>query len=267
MEQFDADTWDEVTEKFNTIAEKYGEHAVGDYRIKIPILYRGQARACWRLETTLERYHKKKYSADLYSRLTMGCAPEIESYSGQRWDLPKDHGIDKDPTWFQLDPKYYEYWIFLRHHGFPSPLLDWTASPYIAAFFALEDMNDAKTASIFAYIEMPKARKSVWGGETKITLLGSKVRTHKRHFLQQSRYTVCTKTEDEAHVFTCHEDVFEKERDRQDMLVKITIPRKERLRILKYLNEVNINQFSLFQTEDALMNTMAFKEIELRYDD
>jgi FRG domain len=29
----------------------------------------------------------------------------------------------------------YDLLIYTRHHGFPSPLLDWTRSAYIAAFF------------------------------------------------------------------------------------------------------------------------------------
>lgn len=50
----------------------------------------------------------------------------------------------------------------------------------------------------------------------------------------------------------------------QDLLWKFNIPVVERSKILKLLNMMNINAFSLFGTEDSLIETIAVSEILLK---
>jgi hypothetical protein len=57
---------------------------------------------------------------------------------------------------------------------------------------------------------------------------------------------------------------FRKENKNQDVLIKINIPRPERLHILNQLDTYNINHFSLIQSEESLLRSLAFKEIEKR---
>ena len=111
----------------------------------------------------------------------------------------------------------------------------------------------------------PKGSKVGIVGAPMISVRHPKVKTHKRHFLQQSHYTCATEVVNsfKDHRFVAHEQVFAVEAEDQDILIKILIPRSIRLIALTTLHTYNINYFSLFQTEDALINTLALKEMEL----
>jgi hypothetical protein len=82
----------------------------------------------------------------------------------------------------------------------------------------------------------------------RILRIGPYVRTHQRHFLQQSDYTVCADYQDEWH-FGDYAEVIARNAPGQDLLWKFNIPWTERLKVLKLLDDYNLNAFSLFDSE------------------
>jgi FRG domain len=116
-----------------------------DYDVYKNIIFRGQAQADWHLISTFDRNYgfKRAGSRDTLSKqLIEEFYEECARYSD--WRYARD------------DPRVL---AMAQHHGLPTRLLDWTFSPYVAAYFAF----------VWFLFEKPKA-----GGQVAIWALDRK---------------------------------------------------------------------------------------------
>jgi FRG domain-containing protein len=265
MQSIDLETWEQFQEELKT----------RDISIDGRYLFRGQRNASWSLDTTLERRRLRDYGFLDYYRLICTVRPQIESFTGTTWGtLPPDDEVRQLSKEYQkfslmldgIDGTFpaYSYMAYLRHHGFPSPLLDWTRTPYVAAYFAFRNADKDKVA-IYVYTERAGRIKVCSNNEAQIHILGHYVQAHKRHFLQQCEYTICVSfTNTTCWNYAPHESVFSRNDPNQDVLLKFTIPAIERIKVLAALDSYNLNAFSLFDSDEALMETMALRHIDLK---
>ncbi len=239
------------------------------------LLFRGQADSNWRLETTLERSGRSTMPvADYYDLIVRGIGPAVSTFSsmqapsfnenlwGELSDFERlsDYAGLKGSIFDQAvfpGGDHLEYVAYLRHHGFPSPLLDWSKSPYVAAFFAFrEAAPKIEERSIFVYCDTPEGVRGGTIGEPMIQLPVGHTRTPRRHFFQQSVYTVCESARNRKWQFDSHQRVFDNPHPKQDFFGKFDIPSTERDKIMGLLDQYNLNAYSLFESEESLLETL-----------
>ncbi len=234
-------------------------------------LFRGHQNKAWKLQTTLERYSDERISLKDYYRSVFAAKFQIESFTDRQWNilLPPEYNeyVNKQENlqFFHQLPGY-EYLIYMRHHGFPSPFLDWSRSPYIALYFAYSEPSKTDFVSVYAYQEYSGGGKSLSSGKPYIQTLGPYANSHPRHFLQHSEYTICTIKDESENEFyySSHENYFQTNLEEQDKLVKFILPMSERKKVLKKLDSFNLTAFTLFNNEESLMKTMALRELFFR---
>jgi hypothetical protein len=150
-----------------------------------------------------------------------------------------------------------EYLTYLRHHGFPTPLIDVTRSSYVALFFACEDFNqpdeNRKDGKVWVY--MPPEPVVQGNGIPELRVIGRYVEGGRRHFAQQSQYITPIKHSGEW-IFIPFADI----RNRPEYAKafhEITICKNLKGKLMKELNEMNINRYTMYQDEESLIKSCA----------
>jgi hypothetical protein len=270
MDAIEIPDWKTFEQRIGELREQYTKESS-------PLLFRGQANSEWPLTTTLERNGAPHMLfREYYDLICASMRPEVRTFA--RVDVPTF-----DPQWgakhflktsllyeigdvFPID--LYRYMAYLRHFGFPSPLLDWSRSPFVAAFFAFRDDppgEKPEKRSIFAYCERPVGMKGGTLGQPHIRVIGPYVETHERHFRQRCDYTICGAFDkDYGWRFDSHQSVFDKHHPMQDRLWKFDLPSSQCKGVLGALSDYNLNAFSLFGSEESLLETMWLREHVLR---
>lgn len=103
-------------------------------------IFRGHANADWRLQSSLERVIGAGWNAEAANKFEEHSLTEFQS---------KFHLYDKE----NIQPASKLAWLsIMQHYGVPTRLVDFTSSPYVALYFALEAYNplDGTDMAVFA---------------------------------------------------------------------------------------------------------------------
>lgn len=229
-------------------------------------LFRGESDATWELKPTLHRDSDNIKTLEEYYEVIQKIKPELESFNNiNSPEIEEDIEIEKYLKYCRnseirlTPPPYYEFLVYLRHHGCPSPLLDWTRSLYIAAYFACDGVKDKKSddlIAIYMYQECSRGSKGTFSTEPRIETFGPTIKTHNRHHSQQAEYTMAlhyrpnlggTPTWHLADYALVTQQTHNPD---QDKLWKLMMPASGAKEALKQLEQDNIRISTLFGTEN-----------------
>ncbi len=150
----------------------------------------------------------------------------------------------------------------VQHHGYPTPLLDWTYSPYVAAFFAFREVvKTEKTAGdVRVYIFDQENWRSHWSQlimlnapYLHLSMMEFLAIENERLIPQQSATTVTNIDDIESYVK-------DKEALKQcTYLTAIDIPVSERNRVMQELSFMGITAGSMFPGLDGACEELTEK--------
>lgn len=194
-------------------------------------IYRGQSSSDWKLSSVLDRSLEKIGSSKDKKIREKHLAAFQRACLGRRGPNP-----------VELEPD--DWWALGQHHGLYTPLLDWTESPFVAAYFsyALDPDLQVKERAVWAL--------NAYSVEQKLSQVDGDMLSIVRPLMDEnarliSQRGLFTRAPDGVTIEEWVSKYF-KGYDGGGVLMKILLPNSEQRVALRSLNRMNINHLSLF---------------------
>ncbi|MDP2636747.1 MULTISPECIES: FRG domain-containing protein [unclassified Pseudoalteromonas] len=205
--------------------------------------FRGQSNHTWKLATT---YHRNIVGKNITMHHYLTSIMKDVNYQISSFNKPIN--LSDSQEFGHLLAK-------LQHHGFPTPLLDWTLSPYVAAFFAFKGVPvssepDHKVSiyilDIDLWVKMFPSQNDLLGKTEFLSDFVPFVTDNPRMSRQMGVTTSTNVADLESFILTNARAA------NRELLWKFDMPANERGRVMKELNLMGINDMTMFPDFDGL---------------
>lgn len=213
--------------------------------------FRGQADSTWPLLSSLGRYLKAYIKEEHW----LAQEERIVRLFKRKGHLFLSHIPERSDT--------FQWLALMQHHGAPTRLLDFTWSPQVAAFFALE--HTTKQAAVWAVnpkklvIVTERLNQFLEDSITEHIGIGEPFVMNARLIAQSGTFIVTRQVGDAI------EDIVVNQRYPEDTLVKFELPADlVRLSAMRALYMMNVTNATLFPGLDGLARSLAY-ELEFHW--
>ncbi len=231
---------------------EFNQWALDEKRKNNGLIFRGHSNSKYTLQTSFHRNGRRdliRYSINDVPELARHISATIgRSFSTSN---PEEHG---------------ELLYLAQHHGYPTPLLDWTESPHIAAFFSFEGLNKFKNYNgDDEHVRIYQFDKDLWHKKHEVVQdIHDPVPAFSAHLfnaLDNKRALPQQSVATFSNVYNIEFWIsYWADKDNIKYLKTIDIPKSDRNSAMKDLENMGITASSLFPGLDGTCNALREKQ-------